>query len=292
MRIPSLLLAPVVFAIEVVTAATHTANWCNQYFCIAAQLDASQDVTSLQTVTFQVDARRDVGWLGIGTGYGMEGSKIVLLWKGDEGCVASERDGVSSSILLSRDSGADGMFDQHGHVPPAITSNKTLTALISSANSTFLSCKYSLPTSSLPFFMTQNPQAPTAPMGMMWAFSSQAPVVEGGGKAEDAKIRRHEDRGIFDLVFHETTKAKQSSGGAVEESKGADEKMERRARVMRAHVVFMVGLFPITFRFARRLIRGVESRMDDHCACCGPHRPLRTVRTFFLSKPTAHKDRK
>jgi hypothetical protein len=254
MRIPSfLLLAPFVLAIEFAIAATHTANWCNQYFCISAQLDSSQDVTSLQTVTFQVDARREVGWLGVGTGYGMDGSKMVLLWKGNEGCIASERDGVSSrSFFFSRDSGADGMFDQHGHLPPTITTNKTLTLLISSANSTYLSCKYTLPTSSLPFFTTQTPEAaPTAPMGMMWAYSSQAPVAEGGGKVEEAKIRIHEDRGIFDLVFHENeeTKGNQTSGGAVEGSKGADEKMERRARVMRVHVVFMVRFFP-SFSFS------------------------------------------
>lgn len=116
MRIPSILLAQVVFALEVATAS-YTANWCNQYFCITAHLDtshqktSSQTVTSLQagtssqagtspqSVTFHISARRDVGWLGVGTGYGMEGSKMVLLWKGLDGCITSERDGVSCFFL-------------------------------------------------------------------------------------------------------------------------------------------------------------------------------------------------
>jgi hypothetical protein len=143
------------------------------------------------------------------------------------------------------------MFDQHGHVPPAITINKTLTSLVSSANSTYLSCKYSLPTSSLPFFMTQNPQAPTAPMGMMWAYSSVAPAEDAGGKAGDAKIKIHEDRGIFDLVFRAeeagtTTKEEPTQAGGMEVAGAGEkvavdeEKMKRRARVMRVHVVFMV----------------------------------------------------
>lgn len=126
-------------------------------------------------------------------------------------------------------------------------------------------------------------------MGMMWAFSSQAPVAETGGKVEDSRIRRHEGHGIFDLVFREEAETGMKANGTTDGvdgdgSKSADEKMQRRTRVMRAHVVFMVRFFPyLSFcLLGRRLTMVVESRMDGRSAYCGPYRPLRTVRPSLL----------
>lgn len=67
-----------------------SAKWCNDYFC----LDAS---SSLAEITYALTARvDDLGWIAVGTGCTMDGSKMFLLYPAPDGtCVLSERDGVS-----------------------------------------------------------------------------------------------------------------------------------------------------------------------------------------------------
>lgn len=222
-----LLLAPLV--------AASTAKWCNQYLCLSASLAAEQ-------VTYHVSARTaDVGWLGIGTGYGMAGSRMVVLWHGtDDACLISERDGVS---LLSFSSACFSLIiQQHGHAAPEINRNNTARLIPNTTTNTtqHLQCTYALPTTSHPFFTTQSPENPTAPMGMIWAYSAAPPSPPLEGRAGDALIRRHDAFGVFDLEFR-------SDSGT---GKDADvpvvndvEKAERRKKVMRAHAVGMVRCF-------------------------------------------------
>lgn len=74
--------------------ASFTAKWCNKYFCLDASLPAQPNAE----ITYALAARtHDMpGWLAIGTGYEMNGSKMWIVWPDQVGgCVLSERDGVS-----------------------------------------------------------------------------------------------------------------------------------------------------------------------------------------------------
>ncbi|KAI5450295.1 hypothetical protein NCC49_003206 [Naganishia albida] len=189
-----------------------SAKWCNDYFC----LDAS---SSLAEITYALTARvDDLGWIAVGTGYTMDGSKMFLLYPAPDGtCVLSERDG-------------------HGYKPPVITPQPISRLLPSPANTTHLTCRFSLPASALPI-----PPNNTTATGMLWGYSSTPPNTT----SSVASIKRHDAFGIFDLAFKDVQDT--------DHEPRAEE--VRRKRMMRAHAVFMTLAWavtaPIAVLFAR-----------------------------------------
>jgi hypothetical protein len=68
MRLAFLLLFPSALA-------SFTAKWCNKYFCLDADLPAQPHAE----ITYALAARTDdMGWLAVGTGYEMNGSKMWI----------------------------------------------------------------------------------------------------------------------------------------------------------------------------------------------------------------------
>lgn len=120
-----------------------------------------------------------------------------------------------------------------GYKPPIITQQPLARLLQSPANETHFTCHFSLPTAALPFFNDQPPTNITAPMGMLWAYSTTPPTTSSSGNASDALIKRHDVFGIFDLAF---TRADDTAGDAQTPA------MVRRQRMMHAHAVFMVSM--------------------------------------------------
>ncbi|GHJ87043.1 hypothetical protein NliqN6_3445 [Naganishia liquefaciens] len=216
--------------------ASHSASWCNRVFCIHATHDDAP------LVRYEVEARVPVGWIGVGSGYKMRGSRMVVLWRGQEGCIISERDG-------------------HGHLPPELNHAGT-TALVSgnSSTSSFLSCTYTQPSIGVP----------EVPIGMLWAYSTTPPILDVNGRAEDAKIRMHEEHGIFDLVFYADGSPgveNQGNGSASAGIAVSSETAAKRQKVIRAHAAFMTIGWMITAPLAvliARFGRGTKVWLPSH----------------------------
>ena len=84
---------------------------------------------------------------------------------------------------------------------------------------------------------------------MLWAYSTTPPILDVNGRAEDAKIRMHEEHGIFDLVFYADGSPgveNQGNGSASAGIAVSSETAAKRQKVIRAHAAFMVRCLPLS----------------------------------------------
>lgn len=238
-------------ALATVADAASSARWCNEHLCLDALAVSGE-------LAFAVNAKTQVGYIAIGTGSVMDGSKMWILYPGDDGCVLSERDGVSlPTHRVTFNSHTSPL--KHGYKPPVITQQPISHILPHTGKTSNLACKFNMPTAQLLFFSPRDPEQTTEPMPMIWAYSSEVPVSENGSAA-GAKIKRHDAFGTFDLLFAvmpttplpSTTlnatapSASTTASANIDPSASsiqADENTTTRKQVMMAHAICMVRLF-------------------------------------------------
>ncbi|KAJ9093778.1 hypothetical protein QFC19_008221 [Naganishia cerealis] len=214
-------------------------TWCNQYLCLAATRTADH-------VTYTVAARTTAveGWLAVGTGHRMGGSKMWLVYPsagaGTGGnCVLSERDGI-------------------GHTAPVPTEQPVAVLLPREhvALEEAWGCAFTVPTAKLEYFNSDDDAVTSAAakpgMDMLWAYSSRPPTFASVVNESKAGIRMHEAFGTFVIRFDDD--AQEATGGheagadkpgnapakALPNGEADEAKAERRKRMIQAHAVLMV----------------------------------------------------
>ncbi|KAI0693718.1 hypothetical protein BC835DRAFT_1352482 [Cytidiella melzeri] len=143
------------------TCALSGDSWCGTLMCVDATVNES-------TVTYELKALNQLGWMSIGFGPQMAGTPLVIMWSNEDG-----------SVYLSQRMA-------NGQVPPQLDPNPPRIASISAS--------VNLSSDTTPILAFDIPYQNDTTQSLIWAFGVTRPPPDS-----NSDIEQHLDAGAFSL---------------------------------------------------------------------------------------------